>query len=132
MGRGWYCWRVSLIIKKHGNIIFKNKIIFFHLPFWGAGFTIYPELSTLWHSAWSCSASGSLWDMPDLNSGSLPPKGKLRHTVHICHMRGNADIRTIFTYLKKRFFTFSSSASFWMADSSWRDADCRTTFHNLP
>ena len=49
--------------------------IFFYYLFFapGVGFPLYPEIF-VHYSQWFCSASGSLWEMPDSNPGPLPQK----------------------------------------------------------
>ena len=59
-------------------------IIFFFAP--GVGFPLYPEIFVL-YSQWFCSASGSLWEMPDSNPGPLPQKSAaLAMSHHISEM----------------------------------------------
>ena len=42
-------------------------------PLFCLGFLFYPEIFYI-IKQWSCSASGSLWDMPDSNPAPLPQK----------------------------------------------------------
>ena len=60
-------------------------ILFFFLSFFvpGVGFPLYPEIFYI-ITQWSCSASGSLWEMPDSNPRHLPQKcGALPMSHHI-------------------------------------------------
>ena len=58
-------------------------------PFFASGvggFPLYPEIF-YFITHWSCSASGSLWEMPDSNPGPLPQKsGALSMSHHISSM----------------------------------------------